>query len=275
MSSGSVRSARIQQTGLAAFFAEARKQERVPLVGYLPAGYPDMNGFTRILQSLGRAGLRVMEIGVPDENPYLDGDIIRNAMSEVVRSGVDPMTAVERSAAAARDAGILPVAMLYRHTLEKIGPGQCIKGCAAAGIVGILVPDLPAPERRRLDSMCRSAGLETVGFLPANCTEPEEISALLEDTTGFVYLQAYAGSTGHAAEFSAGLEERIRLVKNQARSYGLSVALGFGIQTGQDARNARRSGADAVITGTALVRAAMDGPDEAARFILRFAAHLG
>ncbi|WP_240759099.1 tryptophan synthase subunit alpha, partial [Phytoactinopolyspora endophytica] len=72
-----------------AVFETARTEGRAALVGYLPAGYPDVDGAIDALKAMVDAGVDVVEVGLPYTDPLMDGPVIQAAVDAALRAGAD------------------------------------------------------------------------------------------------------------------------------------------------------------------------------------------
>jgi tryptophan synthase alpha chain len=126
-----------------------------------------------------------------------------------------------------------------------------VADAAAAGIDGLIVPDLPPEEADELETAAKAAGLATV-YLLAPTSTPERIRLVAQRATGFIYLVSVTGITGARSELPADLAEFVRRVRSHT---DLPLAVGFGIGSGAQAA-AVAALADGVIVGSALVKAA-------------------
>ncbi len=241
-------------TELARAFAVAQSQNRAVLVGYLPVGFPSPRAFAALVRAASE--LDVLELGFPCAHPSMDGPVIRNAMEAVLRAGIDLEAAFRLVAELRPEIRIPTVAMAYWQAVDHYGVQRFLKACGDLRLSGVLVPDLP---RDRLLDICREVrahGLELVGFLD----EPSDaavFTGLPECRPAFLYLRS-AGMTGEAVDIeraAAGLTELRGLLDGVATP----VAVGFGVQTPEDVAALSALGADAVVVGTVLVRAAWRG----------------
>jgi tryptophan synthase alpha chain len=60
-------------------FEKARADGRAALVGYLPAGFPDVERGIEALRAMVDAGCDVIEVGLPYSDPVMDGPTIQAA----------------------------------------------------------------------------------------------------------------------------------------------------------------------------------------------------
>jgi tryptophan synthase alpha chain len=121
-----------------------------------------------------------------------------------------------------------------------------------AGISGLIVPDLPLEESADLRGLCDASGIALVPL--ATPTTPEErLARIGGEARGFIYTVSLTGTTGERSSLDgdlAGLVGRVRAHSS------VPVAVGFGISAPEQAAAAAAAGADGVIVGTRLVRAA-------------------
>jgi tryptophan synthase alpha chain len=144
--------------------------------------------------------------------------------------------------------------MVYVNmVLARGGAEEFARRAAAAGAVGVIVPDLPLGEGDRAREALAGAGLDLVPLL-APTTSAERRARICAAARGFVYVVSTLGTTGERAELPRGLADLIDAAKADAE---VPVAVGFGIGTpAQAAKVGER--ADGVIIGSRLVRAAAE-----------------
>jgi tryptophan synthase alpha chain len=235
------------------------KEEKTPaLIGYLPAGYPTSAEFIKQVHKAALAGLGCMEIGIPTRDTNLDGEIISAAMNQVINQGISVERALSLAGRALCSAEIPGIGMLYHSTLEKLGKTTVFSLLRQHSIEGILVPNIPP---RQWDSYAASAstyGLSPIGFISADMGA-ESVHQVASAAEGFLYLQAYPGTTGDKIVINESIRTRVMKIKAIAAGRNLPVAVGFGIRSGDDAVKLRNMGADGIIIGTALVEASTRG----------------
>lgn len=230
-----------------------------PLMGYLPALYPGIKEYEAAVECCAHRGLRFLELGVPSPHPYLDGEIIRGALKGLsFGTQKDQRRRFRESIVPVKNRGFHALAMIYNETLEAWGLENFTGDCAEGGLEGILVPNITRENRQKLSQLTRQTGLEIVSFIGSEMTAGE-IQEAAELTTGFLYVQSTRGMTGGQFVPDEEARQRVEAVKEAGRSRELPVAMGFGINTPEDAREAARLGADGVIVGTSFVRAAGEG----------------
>ncbi len=247
-----------------------RKEEgSPPLIGYLPALYPNPEDFERIATICFQLGLKFMEVGIPIENPYLDGHIISKALKDLSQRKTELKEYLSGSGLIVHSAGMHGLSMLYNETLDLNSIDLIIEECSKTDLEAILVPNITVENRENLYRASLGTGIEVVNFIGINHSE-QEIEEIIRLTTGFLYLQSTGGSTGGQITGNNKLKERLLTIRKRAESYELPVALGFGINTPDDAKLAADLGADAVIVGTSFLKAAQAGTDLFSDFLKGF-----
>jgi tryptophan synthase alpha chain len=237
---------------LSEIFTDARGDGRAALVGYLPAGYPTVDGSVELVTTLARYA-DLIEVGVPFTDPMMDGPTIQAAATTALDAGFrvkDTFTVVR----AVTDAGGAAVIMSYWNPILQYGPERFAEELAAAGGLGSIIPDLLPEESGRWNEACRANGLDNV-YLVAPSTTPERLDLTVSAGGGFIYAQSHMGVTGAQDDVSSDARE---LVARTRDATDLPVAVGLGVKTGEHAA-AIAGYADGVIVGSALISAASDG----------------
>ena len=242
-------------------FEKARADGRGALVGYLPAGFPDVAGGVDALRTMVDAGCDVIEVGLPYSDPVMDGPTIQAAAQRALEGGVRT-TDVLRTVEAVAATGTPVVIMTYWNPVERYGVARFAADLAAAGGSGLITPDLTpdfAPEWIRAADQ---HDLDKI-FLVAPSSTDERIAMTTAACRGFVYATAVMGVTGPRSSTSDLAEPLVRRTRAAVSVTGgeLPVGVGLGVSTGDQAAEVA-SYADGVIVGSAFVRALLDHPDD-------------
>ena len=244
-----------QDTIAAAFTASTG---RAALMPYLMGGFPDIGTSRAIGEAYGEHGADLVELGVPFSDPLADGPVIHAAGTAALAAGATVHAVLELGRALADTVPV--VLMCYANLVLARGAERFADDLAGRGISGLIVPDLPLEEAGEALAACDAAGIALVG-LAAPTTPDERLAAIGRSARGFVYTVSVTGTTGERGELAAGLPEVIARTKAH---FDVPVALGFGIGTPEAAAEAAAAGADGVIIGSRLVRAAAEASDPAA-----------
>jgi tryptophan synthase alpha chain len=238
----------------AAFTVHGRSAALMP---YLMGGFPDVAASRRIGEAYADGGADVVELGVPFTDPLADGPVIHAAGTAALRAGATTPAVLEVGRNLAERVPV--VAMTYANLVFARGVERFADDLAAHAIAGLIVPDLPLEESEIVRAACDGVGVALVPLV-APTTADERLARIGARARGFVYAVSLTGTTGERDSLPATYAE---LVGRAKASTEVPVALGFGIATPEQARAAADAGADGVIVGSRLVRAAGEAEDPA------------
>jgi tryptophan synthase alpha chain len=236
-------------------FEKAAAENRATLIGYLPAGFPTVDGAITAAVTMAEAGADIVEIGLPYSDPLMDGPVIQKAVHAALTGGTriaDVLRTVEAVAAA----GVPVLVMTYWNPVDHYGVASFARDLAAAGGAGLITPDLTPEEAGPWVEASDSFGLDRV-FLVAPSSTDARIATISALCRGFVYAASLMGITGARATVSdraAGLVQRVRAHTD------IPVAVGLGVRDGAQAAQVAAFG-DGVIVGSAFVQRLLDSPD--------------
>ena len=232
-----------------------RSGKRAALMPYLMGGFPDVATSRAIGEAYADGGADVVELGVPFSDPLADGPVIHEAGTRALAAGttVDDVLGICEALAAR----VPVVLMCYANLVFARGAAAMAARLADAGASGLIVPDLPLEEAGETLEACDAAGIALVPLVAPTTPEPR-LEAIAARARGFLYLVSVRGTTGERAAAAGSFAPLIERTKAHAR---VPVAIGFGIATPDDAAAAADAGADGVIVGSRLVRAAAESDD--------------
>jgi tryptophan synthase alpha chain len=230
-------------------FAQIKADGRGGLVTFITAGDPDAETCALLLAGLPGAGADVIELGMPFSDPMADGPAIQASSLRALRNGMT----LAKTLALVRDfrqsnAETPLVLMGYYNPIYSYGVETFLEACLEAGVDGLIIVDLPPEEDEELCLPAREAGLHWIR-LATPTTEAARLPTVLSNTSGFVYYVSIMGITG--TKSASGEAIRQAMAHLRAKT-DLPVAVGFGIKTGEQAREVARF-ADAAVVGSALV----------------------
>jgi len=233
--------------------AFAATDGRAALMPYMMGGFPDLDASLAIGEAYADGGADLVELGVPFSDPLADGPVIHAAGTTALAAGATVPAVIELGRALAER---LPVVLMcYANLVLARGVERFADELARANVSGLIIPDLPLEEAAAALAACDAAGVALVP-LAAPTTPEDRLARIGAQARGFLYAVSVTGTTGERAELDA--TALLARVKAHAR---VPVALGFGIATPEQAAAAAAAGADGVIVGSRLVRAAAEGED--------------
>jgi tryptophan synthase alpha chain len=221
-------------------------------------GYPDLETSQAIGLAYARAGADLIELGVPFSDPLADGPVIHAAGTTALAAGTTLPGVLEVARAIAEEVPV--VLMCYANLIVVRGLERFADLLVGSGVSGLIVPDLPLEESAEIRSACRERGIALVPLV-APTTPEDRLERIGGAAEGFIYTVSVTGTTGERTGVDGGLKH---VVARAAAHAAVPIAIGFGISTPKQARAAAAAGADGVIVGSRLVRAAGEAADPVA-----------
>lgn len=240
---------------LQALFAQTRSEGRGALVGYLPAGYPSVEGSKDMLAAMIDGGTDLVEVGMPYSDPVMDGPTIQLAADTALKQGFRLKQLFEVVESVSSRGG-RAVVMTYWNPVHRYGVDRFARDLAAAGGLGMITPDLIPDEAAEWMVASKEHGLDRI-FLVAPSSSEERIDLTARAASGFLYATAVMGVTGARDKVGAGAAELVR----RARAHtDLPIGVGLGVRSREQAAEVAGF-ADAVIVGSALVTKAAESAE--------------
>lgn len=234
---------------LEATFARLREKGEKALIAYLMAGDPGLAETEQLVVALEQAGADIIELGVPFSDPIADGPVIQQAAERALRNGTS-LRQILASVTSLRQRTNIPIIlMLYYNSVHAMGCEEFCKAAKAAGVDGLIVPDMPPDEAGPLKALADAAGLPLIFLLaPTSTTDRRKLVA--RESHGFVYYVSLTGITGSKLSNVGDIQDNIKKLRKVSSS---PVAVGFGVATPEDAAQVSKM-ADGVIVGSAIVK---------------------
>jgi tryptophan synthase alpha chain len=229
-------------------FAQLQRKGKKGFIVYVGAGDPNLAATRKLALAFDRAGVDVLELGVPFSDPLADGLVNQLAAQRGLESGATPPRVLE-TVAAIRQRSEMPIILyIYFNLIHKVGLERFIKDAAKAGVDGLLVLDLPPEESDNYEGLMRKAGLCHI-YLVAPTTPEDRIELIVKRGSGFIYYVSREGVTGMQKQVASNLAQQVARIRAHTN---LPIAVGFGISTPEQAK-AVASVANAVVVGSAVV----------------------
>jgi len=229
-------------------FASLKKQGRKGFIVYIGAGDPDLETTRRLALAFEKAGVDILELGVPFSDPLADGLVNQLAAQRGLESGTTPPKVLQTVAAIRRDSQVPIVLYIYFNLVHRCGVERFIADAAQAGVDGLLVLDLPPEEAQQYESLMQTAGMCPI-YLVAPTTPEDRIEFIVKRGQGFIYYVSREGVTGMQAKVADRMNDMLARIRAHTN---LPIAVGFGISTPEQAGVVARA-ADAVVVGSAVV----------------------
>jgi tryptophan synthase alpha chain len=232
-------------------FAQLKSQGRAAFVTFITAGDPDFDTTLGLLNGLPAAGADVIELGMPFTDPMADGPSIQASSQRALRNGASMKKTLELVRRFRESDNETPIVLMgYYNPIYHMGVETFLGRAIEAGVDGLIVVDLPPEEDDELCEPAMKAGLNFIR-LATPTTDDKRLPAVLANTSGFVYYVSITGITGSASPQARNVEAAVKRIKGHT---DLPVAVGFGIQTREQAAEIARA-ADGAVVGSAIVDA--------------------
>lgn len=229
-------------------FAQLKRHGKKAFVVYIGAGDPNLDATRELALAFDKAGVDILELGVPFSDPLADGLVNQLAAQRGLESGTTPPKVLETVAAIRRDSQIPVVLYIYFNLIHKVGMERFITDAAKVGVDGLLVLDLPPEESDNYEALMKQAGLCQI-YLVAPTTTEDRMEKIVKRGAGFIYYISREGVTGMQSKVASNLAEQIAKIRAHTP---LPIAVGFGISNPEQAKLVARE-ADGCVVGSAVV----------------------
>jgi tryptophan synthase alpha chain len=244
-------------------FKEIREKKGKAFIPYIMAGDPDIKRTRELIRILEDCGADIIELGVPFSDPLADGPTIQKAAQRALDEGVTLKKVIALVAEIRRSTQIPVILMTYYNPVFKYGEERFVLEASAAGVDGIIVPDLPPDEAGNLIKYAKKSGLDTIFLLAPTSTE-DRIQKVASASTGFIYYVPITGITGSKLALDSSIEGHIARIRSVTAK---PVAVGFGISTPEEAAEISQF-ADGVIVGSAIVKRVEESEGELKSYLM-------
>lgn len=218
-------------------------------IAYICAGDPNLKATAQLASEFERAGVDVLELGIPFSDPLADGIVNQLAAERALRSGTTLPSVLKIVTIVRRSGCRIPIVFYaYFNVLHHYGLKKFTRDAATAGVDGVLALDLPPEEAEAYEGLMKRAGLHPI-YLIAPTTPEARIRTIARHAGGFIYYVSREGVTGMQKRLAPAVTRHVASIRRCSK---LPVAIGFGISNPVQARAAART-ADAVVVGSAIV----------------------
>lgn len=235
---------------IGAAFAELKARGEKGLVAYIAAGDPSLEATRQFIHALVEAGVDLIELGLAFSDPLADGPVIQAGSQRALAAGANTDNVFDLVATVRREGVTIPILiMTYYNLLNRPGVENFCRRAAAAGVDGLILPDVPMEEGDEVLGATRAHGLDLVQFVAPTST-PDRIERAGQLASGFVYVVSLTGVTGQRESLPERMTHLVQSVKAVTET---PVAVGFGISRPEHVAQVTAV-ADAAIVGSAFVK---------------------
>ncbi len=221
----------------------------VSIMAHCVAYFPDAERSLAAARGLAAGGAAFLEVQLPFSDPMADGPAIQTACRTALDSGFSVDKGLRWIEELAADGGEVPVfVMSYGNLLYRRGIARFCREAAAAGVHGLIVPDLLPPQDEGLYAACREAGLAAVPVISPGISAAR-LAAITAERPRYLYTTLRSGITGSRTEVG---KQQLRHLQ-RCRATGARVLAGFGIESLQQV-DALAPHADTLVVGSHFVK---------------------
>lgn len=227
----------------------SRKREGILSV-FFTAGFPQLDDTIRIAQFLEEAGADIVEIGIPFSDPIADGPVIQESNTVALNNGMTLRKLLEQ-VREIRTTVQLPILLMgYLNPVMQYGVEKFCADAAAAGVDGLILPDMPMEEYQLEYQKYFEANNLSNTFLISPTTSQDRIRKMDEATRGFIYAVSSSSTTGAKKGFSP--EQEMYFKRLQSMQLKNPFLIGFGISNAEAFSRACGYGSGAIV-GSAFI----------------------
>jgi tryptophan synthase alpha chain len=230
-----------------AMFERLRSQQRKAFIPFVPAGDPELNVTGQLVHELSRRGADLIEVGFPYSDPIADGSVIQASYTRALSRGFrlgDLFAAIPGWKSEVPLVGMASYSLLWHRGLDVF-----VRDARAAGLSGLIVPDLPVEEADDLLGVTARHDCKLIQLVTPT-TLRDRAKRIASVSGGFLYCVSVTGITGERDQLPAALREQLIWLRTQT---DLPLCVGFGISKPEHVAGLRDV-ADGVIVGSAFVR---------------------
>ncbi|MEJ1240165.1 tryptophan synthase subunit alpha [Chryseolinea sp. T2] len=236
----------------------SRKNSNVLSVFYT-AGFPQLDSTVRVGQALQKAGADIIEIGIPYSDPIADGPTIQESNKVALENGIRLSIILEQVKELRKTVNIPIILMGYVNPVMQYGIERFARDAAAAGVDGVILPDLPMDAYLEDYKQLFSEVNISNAFLISPTTSEARIRKIDQETDGFIYAVSASSITGARGAFAD--EQRTYFKRLQGMKLKNPYLIGFGISNHETFSEASKYSSGAIV-GSAFVNMLRDSKDK-------------
>lgn len=209
---------------------DLKAEGKKAFITYMTAGLPNMQSCVEIIKTQEKAGVDILEIGIPFSDPIADGPVIQEASYQSIQLGTNLKKTFEMVKEVRKSCKIPIIFMLYYNTVTYHGIKEFVDDCIESGVDGLIIPDLPFEEQEEINGYLNKENAPVLIQLVSPVSK-QRLPMILENARGFVYCVSSMGVTGQSATFHKDITDYLKEVKSVSK---IPIMMGFGIREASD-----------------------------------------
>ena len=231
-------------------FSKLKKKKKSALIAFLTACDPNFSISLKLLKAMPKAGVDIIEIGMPFSDPMADGPIIQRSYIRALKSGSSLVKTLNQVKNFRSTNNSTPVVLMgYYNPILQMGLKKFINKAKASGVDGILIVDLPPEVSEELSSELDTSKIDMIR-LASPTTTIERMHSILKASSGFIYYVSITGVTGSKINKILSIKKNYMYLK---KVINIPFVIGFGINSPKKAHEISRY-ADGVVVGSDLIK---------------------
>lgn len=223
-------------------------QNKKAFIAFITVGDPDLETTEKVVAAAIEGGADLIELGIPFSDPTAEGPVIMEADEVALRAGTTTDKVFELTKNLRATVTIPLVYMTYANVVFSYGCERFAEKTQAAGVDGIILPDVPYEEREEFAKVFDRYGIDLISMIAP--TSEDRIAMIAKEAKGFLYMVSSLGVTGTRSEITTDIGAMTALVKKNSK---VPCAVGFGISTPEQARKMAAL-SDGAIVGSAIIK---------------------
>lgn len=227
------------------------RRQKSAFISYLVCGDPDLNTTLKIMHSMVKNGVDLIEVGIPFTDPIADGPVIQKGIERALKNKVSLIDVFDLVEKFRKEDKATPIVLMgYLNPIENMGYRKFSKLAKSKGVDGILIVDLPPEESLVINKELIRNNLSQI-FLASPTTEDKRLKSIIKYSSGYLYYVSLKGITGSSLVDFQPIKKRIKMIKKLSDNK-IPVSVGFGIKTAETARKISLF-SDGIIIGSSIV----------------------
>ncbi|MRG87546.1 tryptophan synthase subunit alpha [Salinibacillus xinjiangensis] len=229
-------------------FQQVEKSGGKAFVPYIMAGDGGLESLEEKILFLAESGVTAIELGIPFSDPVADGPTIQAAGQRALAEGTTLRKVLAYLEGIKEKVDVPLILMTYFNPVYQYGVEAFSKDAGAAGVSGLIIPDLPVEQSDIVTPFLRQEELALIQLVTLMSPE-ERIRKIAEASEGFVYAVTVNGITGARSGVSEHLGSYLKRIKQYSH---VPVLAGFGISSPEHVQDIG-SKCDGVIVGSKII----------------------
>ena len=248
----------MSETRLKKRFDKLKAQGRSAFVTFVSAGDPDLETSAKLISGMAKSGADVLEIGMPFSDPMADGPAIQLGSQRALAAGMTLKGVLQMVRDFRTSDDETPIVLMgYFNPIYVYGVDTFVTDAKEAGVDGFIIVDLPPEEEKEFAIPAQNAGLDFI-YLTTPTADDARLTKITSRGSGFIYYVSITGVTGTASAQLSDVDAAVKRIRNVT---DLPVAIGFGINTPDQAKEMAAI-SDAAVVGSAIVKQIAENLDD-------------